>query len=81
MRTVNLITLILVIIGAINWLLIGLFGFDLVAWLFADGFGTKSVLSNLVYILVGLSGVWLLFTLVPRISTAPYWSEAPEASG
>jgi len=73
----NLITLILVIIGALNWLLVGLFGFDLVAAIFANGFGTLSALSRIVYILVGLSGLWLLFTLLPRVSTMPRYSEAP----
>ena len=45
--------LTLVIIGALNWLLIGLFNFDLVATLF----GTMSVLSRIIYSLVGLSGI------------------------
>ena len=40
MRIANIVALILVIIGALNWLLVGLFGFDLVASLFAGGFGT-----------------------------------------
>jgi uncharacterized membrane protein YuzA (DUF378 family) len=80
MKTANLIALILVIIGALNWLLVGLFGFDLVAWLFADGFGTLSILSRIVYVLVGLSGLWLLFTLVPSYSATPRWREAPEAT-
>ena len=47
------IALSLVIIGAINWLLIGLFNFDLVATLF----GNMSVLSRIVYSLVGISGI------------------------
>ena len=41
MRTLNIIALILVIVGALNWLLVGLFGFDLVAALFAAGFGDR----------------------------------------
>lgn len=45
--------LTLVIVGALNWLLIGLFNFDLVATLF----GTMSILSRIVYSLVGLSGI------------------------
>jgi uncharacterized membrane protein YuzA (DUF378 family) len=80
MKTANLLALILVIVGALNWLLVGLFGFDLVAWLFADGFGTLSTLSRIVYALVGVSGLWLLFTLVPSVSTSPSWREAPEAA-
>lgn len=45
--------LTLVIVGALNWLLIGLFKFDLVATLF----GNMSVLSRIVYSLVGVSGI------------------------
>lgn len=48
--------LTLVIIGAVNWGLIGIFKFDLVAFLF----GNMSWLSRLIYILVGLSGLYLL---------------------
>ncbi|OPZ85206.1 MAG: hypothetical protein BWY76_01508 [bacterium ADurb.Bin429] len=76
MRAANITALILVIIGALNWLLVGLLGFDLVAWLFADGFGTLSTLSRIVYLLVGLAGVWLLFTLLPQASTNREWDEA-----
>ncbi|MHB9130297.1 MAG: DUF378 domain-containing protein [Armatimonadota bacterium] len=81
MRTVNLIALILVIVGALNWLLVGLFGFDLVASLFANGYGTLSALSRIVYTLVGISGVWLLFTLLPAVSTsrATRYGEMPAA--
>lgn len=76
MRTMNLVALILVIIGALNWLLVGLFGYDLVASLFANGYGTLSTLSRIVYVLVGLSGLWLLFTLVPQVSSRPYLTES-----
>jgi len=80
MRTLNIITMILVIIGALNWLLVGLFGFDLVAALFANGFGTLSAVSRIVYILVGLSGIWLLFTLLPVVSTTPSYRQSPAKS-
>ena len=53
MKMLYNIALTLVIVGALNWLLIGLFDFDLVATLF----GTMSVLSRIVYSLVGLSGI------------------------
>ena len=53
MKVLYNIVLTLVIIGALNWLLIGLFKFDLVAMLF----GQMSVLSRIVYTLVGLSGM------------------------
>jgi uncharacterized membrane protein YuzA (DUF378 family) len=77
MQTLNIVALILVIIGALNWLLVGLFGFDLVAALFAGGYGTLSVLSRIVYVLVGLSGIWLIFTVLPALSTYPRVSEEP----
>ena len=50
------ISLILVIIGAINWLLVGIFRFDLVAFLF----GNLSWLSRIVYTVVGLCGLYLI---------------------
>ena len=53
MKILYNIALTLVIIGALNWLLIGLFDFDLVATLF----GAMSVLSRIIYLLVGLSGI------------------------
>ena len=56
MKVIDYIALILVIIGAINWGLIGLFGFDLVATLF----GTMSVVSRIVYTLVGIAGLWCI---------------------
>ncbi len=49
------LALTLVIIGALNWGFIGFFGFDLVAWLFG---GQASVVSRIVYGLVGLAGIW-----------------------
>lgn len=49
------IALLLVIVGALNWLLVGLFQFDLVAAILG---GQNSLLSRLVYLLVGISGIW-----------------------
>ena len=54
MKVIDKIALVLIIIGAINWGLIGFFKFDLVATLF----GEMSVLSRIVYALVGISGLW-----------------------
>jgi len=53
MKVLYYIALTLVIIGALNWLLIGLFSFDLVATLF----GNMSIFSRIVYVLVGIAGV------------------------
>ena len=55
------LALILVIIGAINWGLIGLFQFDLVATLFG---GADSLMSRIVYTLVGLAGIYAIKFLV-----------------
>ena len=55
MKGLDYTALVLTIIGAINWGLVGLFKFDLVAFLF----GNLSWFSRLVYILVGLSGLYL----------------------
>ncbi len=54
------IALALVIIGALNWGLIGLFNLDLVAALFG---GPNATLSRIVYTLVGLAGIWSLTLL------------------
>ena len=54
------ISLALVIIGALNWGSIGLFGFDLVAFLFG---GQMAVLSRVIYTLVGLAGLWCVTIL------------------
>lgn len=54
------IFLILCIIGGLNWGLIGLFQFDLVAWLFG---GQGEILSRVVYALVGVSAVWCISLL------------------
>ena len=59
MRVVNTITLILLIVGGLNWGLVGLFSFDLVAALF----GEMSALSRIVYVLVGISALWHLIPL------------------
>ena len=57
MKAINLITLILAIIGGINWGLVGAFQFDLVAVIFG---GQDAALARLIYILVGLSALWQL---------------------
>jgi uncharacterized membrane protein YuzA (DUF378 family) len=59
MKFINILTLVLVIVGGLNWGLVGLFGFDLVAAIF----GVGSMFSRLVYILVGLSAAWQIVPL------------------
>lgn len=53
MQTLQKVALVLIIIGAINWGLIGLFDFNLVETLF----GTDNVMTRIVYVLVGISGI------------------------
>ncbi|SOC41655.1 DUF378 domain-containing protein [Salinicoccus kekensis] len=57
MKVADMIALALVIIGGLNWLLVGLFEFDLVASLFG---GQDAILSKIVYILVGLAALYSL---------------------
>ncbi len=54
MKVINGIALTLVIIGALNWLLVGLFEFNLVDAIF----GSLSVLTRIIYIIVGIAGLW-----------------------
>lgn len=56
MRTLDAIALLLVVIGAVNWGLIGFFRFDLVAALFGD----MSTLSRIIYALVGIAGLYAI---------------------
>ncbi|MQX49399.1 DUF378 domain-containing protein [Sinorhizobium medicae] len=59
MNFINIFPLILVIVGGLNWGLVGLLGFDLVAAIFGAGSG----LARIVYILVGLSAAWQIIPL------------------
>ena len=54
------IALIITIIGALNWGSIGLFGFDIVAWI---GDGQDAILSRIVYTVVALAGIWCVSLL------------------
>lgn len=65
MRAINIITLLLIIVGGVNWLLVGLFQVDLVASIFG---GQSAALARIVYILVGLSALWQLIPLARSFS-------------
>ena len=52
--------LLLVIIGAVNWALIGVFQFDLVAWIFG---GQTAGVSRVIYAVVGIAGLWCITML------------------
>ena len=53
-------SLVITIIGAINWLLVGLFQFDLVAYIFG---GQASTVSRVIYTIVGIAGLWCISLL------------------
>ena len=56
----NNTALIITIIGAVNWLLVGLFTFDLVASIFG---GQTAIISRIIYVIVGLAGLWCITLL------------------
>ena len=61
------ISLTLTIIGAINWGLIGLFQFDLVAWIFG---GQSAIVSRIIYTIIALAGIWCISLLFKDRSEA-----------
>ena len=62
----DIVSLILVIVGAVNWGLVGFAKFDLVAWIFG---GQTASFSRVVYALVGLAGLWCVTLLFRRRET------------
>jgi uncharacterized membrane protein YuzA (DUF378 family) len=64
MRYLNTLFLTLVIVGGLNWLLVGIARFDLVAALTGSEFGETNVISTVIYTLVGVSAIGLLPTLL-----------------
>lgn len=72
MKFLNILTLLLIIVGGVNWGLVGAFEFDLVAALFGRGSG----LTRLVYILVGLSALYQLIPFSRALSVGEVSAEA-----
>jgi uncharacterized membrane protein YuzA (DUF378 family) len=66
MRALDIVTLLLVIVGAVNWGFVGLFEFDLVATIVGEDFGETNAISRAIYILVGLAGLYQV-TLLARL--------------
>ena len=62
MKLINILALVLVIVGGLNWGLVGLFKFNLVTTLF----GEASMLSSIVFILVGLSAAYVAAVVLPK---------------
>ena len=65
-KMLDKISLVLVIVGAVNWALVGIFQFDLVAYLFG---GQSAMLSRIVYTLVGAAGLWCISLLFGERAT------------
>jgi uncharacterized membrane protein YuzA (DUF378 family) len=68
MKTLDLLAGVLLIVGGLNWGLVALAEFDLVAWVFGEEFGTTNVASRIVYGLVGLSAVYGIASALSRRS-------------
>jgi uncharacterized membrane protein YuzA (DUF378 family) len=66
MKVLNLVTLLLIIIGGINWLLVGAFQFDLVAAIFG---GQEAAPARIVYVLVGISAIYQLVPFFRAMSS------------
>ncbi|SJZ73245.1 DUF378 domain-containing protein [Novilysobacter spongiicola] len=73
MKALNLVTLALIIVGGINWGLVGAAQFDLVATIFG---GQDALLARLVYVLVGLSALYQIMPLMRAGSTGEVRAEA-----
>lgn len=65
---IDKICLILSIIGSLNWGLVGLFRFDLVAWLFG---GSDSIISRIIYTVIALAGIWCISLLFKNTDECP----------
>jgi uncharacterized membrane protein YuzA (DUF378 family) len=70
-KAIEWIALVLVVVGALNWGLVGLFQFDLVATLFG---GQAAPLSRIVYALVGLAGIGLLAMRTAKVGAQPSYA-------
>ena len=74
MKRLDLLAATLLIVGGLNWGLVAVAKFDLVAWVFGLEFGQTNAASRVVYALVGLSAVYAIGSLLSRtrsVSTAP----------
>ena len=63
------ICLALVIIGALNWGSIGLFQFDIIAWIFG---GQANVVARVIYVIVALAGLWCISLLFKRVEAREF---------
>jgi hypothetical protein len=71
MRKLDSVAAVLVLVGGLNWGLVALAKFDLVAWIFGEEFGGTNAASRIVYGLVGLAAVYGIAALVARRRQLP----------
>ena len=76
MRKLDLVAAVLLIVGGLNWGLVAVANFDLVAWIFGLDFGQTNVASRIVYGLVGLAAVYAIAALAGRLNARPAAVEA-----
>jgi uncharacterized membrane protein YuzA (DUF378 family) len=69
-KGLNAAALALVVVGGLNWGLVAIAEFDLVAWIFGEEFGTTNAASRIVYGLVGLAAVYIAVTALAGRRTA-----------
>ena len=69
MRKLDLLAAVLLIVGGLNWGLVAIAEFDLVAWIFGEDFGTTTVASRIVYGLVGLAALYGIAALLGATRT------------
>ena len=74
MRPLDLVAIVLVVVGALNWGLVAIGEFDLVAAIFGLDFGETNALTRIIYGLVGLAGVWVAVRAASMLR-----SERPDA--
>jgi uncharacterized membrane protein YuzA (DUF378 family) len=79
LKPIDMAALVLVIVGALNWALVGLLEFDLVATITGNEFGETNIVSRIIYILVGVAGLWLL-SLFARGTQTDRRMDAPAVS-
>ena len=66
MRSLNVAAAVLLIVGGLNWGLVAIAEFDLVAWIFGEEFGATNAASRIIYGLVGLAAVYGIAALLGR---------------
>ena len=71
MKRLDLLAATLLIVGGLNWGLVAIAEFDLVAWIFGEEFGATNAASRIVYGLVGVAAIYGIASLAARRGTAP----------